>query len=197
VLLRFPGRLPCLSRGTGCSGALYLFLGLLLLTTVAQAEDFRVASAGTYLEQGIYLLDARIRYRFRNEPLDALQNGVPLVVGLDIEVFRRREWLWDETITSLKLRFRLEYHALSRQYLVTNLTSGEVKSFPNLQAAAGFLGRIDRFPLLDANLLTPGGGYFVRLRANLDIDALPVPLQLVAYLSTQWRLTSEWYVWSL
>jgi hypothetical protein len=173
------------------------FIGLLLLTMTAGAADFKVLGARTQLEKGVYLLDARIRYQFRDEPLNALQNGVPLTVELVIEVLRRRELLWDETIASLKQRFRLEYHTLSRQYVVTNLNSGEVKNFPELQAATDFLGRIDHFPLLDASLLTSGGSYFARLRAELDIDALPVPLQLVAYLSTDWRLISEWYTCSL
>ncbi len=197
VLLRLPVRgstRPTLARQ--CWG-LVPFIGLLLLTVTAWAADFKVISASTHLEKGIYLLDARIWYRFRGEPLEALQNGVPLTVELAIEVLRRRELLWDETIASLQQRFRLEYHSLSRQYVVSNLNSGEVKNFPELQAATQFLGRIDRFPLLDASLLTPGGSYFARLRAELNIDALPVPLQLVAYLSNDWRLISEWYTWPL
>lgn len=197
MLLRLSARWSTRPTLVRQGGGWVLLIGLLLLTVTAWAADFKVVSASTHLEKGIYLLDARIWYRFRGEPLDALQNGVPLTVELAIEVLRRRELLWDETIASLQQRFRLEYHSLSRQYVVTNLNSGEVKNFPELQAATLFLGRIDRFPLLDASLLPPGGSYFARLRAGLDIDALPVPLQLVAYLSTDWRLTSDWYTWPL
>ena len=31
----------------------------------------------------------------------------------------------------------------------------------------------------------------------VDIEALPAPLRPVAYLSSPWRLTSEWYEWPL
>jgi hypothetical protein len=149
------------------------------------------------LENGVYLLSARIVYRLGNTPREALENGVPLTINLEMDVIRNREWLWDETIAELEQKFRLEYHTLSRQYLVTNLNSGQVKSFPSLATATQFLGRIDDFPLLDASLLKSGESYYGQLRVNLDIDALPVPLQVVTYLFGDWQLSSEWYVWPL
>ena len=129
--------------------------------------------------------------------LDALQNGVPLTVELDMEVRRRRPWLWDETVYTLTQRFRLEYHTLSRQYLVSNLNSGERRGFPTRSGALRFMGQIVDFPLLDNGLLDPNGRYEGALRARLDIEALPAPLRLLAYLSDDWRLASEWYSWSL
>lgn len=175
-----------------------LFLAAYLsLISVAWAGEFRILSADTHLEQGVYLLSARIGYRLGDTPREALHNGVPLTIELTMEVVRSREWLWDETIAELKQRFRLEYHALSRQYLVTNLNSGEVKSFPSLSSATEFLGRINDFPLLDASLLEPDERYYGRLRTSLDIEALPLPLQPIAYLFANWRLISEWYTWPL
>jgi hypothetical protein len=110
-----------------------------------------------------------------------------------MEVMSRREWLWDEPIARVNQRFSLEYHALARQYVVTNLNSGELKSFPNRTAAVEFLGRLNDFPLLDRSLLKAGENYYVRLSASLEIEALPTPLRLTAYLSGDWLLNSEWY----
>ncbi len=191
-----PGRLSPLIAVRFCR-KLGLLLGLLWLTVPALAADFRVVDAGTHLEKGVYLLSARLKLHFPDGPLEALQNGVPLTIDLDIQVFRQREWLWDEIAAQLQQRFRLEYRALPRQYVVSNVNSGELKSFSELKLAIDFLSRIERFPLLDASLLPPGGSYLVRMRATLDIEALPVPLQLVAYLSPEWRISSEWYTWPL
>lgn len=171
-----------------------VYLGLV---SVAWAGEFRILSADTRLEAGVYLLSARTKYRLGDTPREALENGVPLTIELKMEVMRDREWLWDETIAELKQQFRLEYHALSRQYLVTNLNSGEIKSFPSLSSATEFLGRINNFPLLDASLLEPDERYYGRLRASLDIEALPLPLQPIAYLFKNWHLMSEWYTWPL
>lgn len=176
-----------------------LLLGLLVgLALAVSAAGFHVLEADTYLKQGVYRLNATIEYGLSQAALDALNNGVPLTISLEMEVLRRRDWLWDETVASLQQRFRLEYHALAEQYLVTNLNSGEYRSFPTRGTALEYLGRIRDFPLLDRSLLDPAGNrYYGQMRATLDIESLPAPLRPLAYLSGDWRLTTEWYTWPL
>mgnify|MGYP000952838281 CR=1 FL=1 len=175
---------------------LALLWGLLGAAEV-HAAGFEVLAASTKLEGGVYRLDAKIEYHFSNPALEAMQNGVPLTVELEMEVRRRRAWVWDETVYALTQRFRLEYHSLSRQYLVSNLNSGERRGFPSRAAALGFMGQINDFPFLDKGLLAPSERYEGALRAWLDIESLPAPLRLFAYLSDDWRLASEWYTWPL
>ena len=173
-----------------------LLIGLLWMTG-AVAASFDIISASTRLEGDVYRLNARIDYRFSSPALEALQNGVPLTVELEMEVRRRRSWLWDETVYALTQRFRLEYHALSRQYLVSNLNSGERRGFPTRSGAVQFMGQINDFPLLDKGLLEKDVRYEGALRVALDRETLPAPLRLVAYLSDDWRLASEWFTWPL
>ena len=182
-------------RGRGAR-LVALLLGL-LWTIGAHAAGFEVISATTRLEAGVYRLNAQIEYRFSTAALEALQNGVPLTISIEMEVRRRRSWLWDETVYALTQRFQLEYHALSRQYLVNNLNSGERRAFPTRTAAVEFMGRIQDFPLLDRSLLSEKERYEGALRVLLDLEALPAPLRLLAYLSDDWRLASEWRVWPL
>ena len=52
-------------------------------------------------------------------------------------------------------------------------------------------------PLIDANLLKPREKYTVRMRADIDIESLPTPVRLWAYLGSEWSLKSNWYQWSL
>lgn len=170
---------------------------LLAVAMTAWAANFAVVAATTRLEGGVYLLDAKIRYDLSPASLEALRNGLPLTVSLEMEVWRQRSWMWDEAVANVQQRFRLTYHALARQYVAINLNNGEVRSFPTRMAATGFLGQINDFPLLDASLLEPRENYYGRMRATLDIEALPAPLRPLAYLSGDWRLTSEWYTWSL
>jgi hypothetical protein len=51
--------------------------------------------------------------------------------------------------------------------------------------------------MLDKGLLIPMSVMKARCGPGLDIDALPTPLRLLAYLSDDWRLASEWYTWPL
>lgn len=179
-----------------------LWLGI--ATPAVQAEPtrpdigkFSVLGGTVRLVDEVYVLDAEIDYQFSAPVLEALQNGVPLVVELQIEVARRRAWLWNKQKTRLAQRYQLSYHALTEQYLVKNLNSAVQQNLPSAEDAIGVLGRVTELPLLDKRLLAPGANYTVRLRARLDLDALPTPLRLPAYLSPQWRLSSEWYTWPL
>lgn len=181
-------------------------LGLLALECAGAAradprpeplEHFVVERANTYLADEVYVLSARISYHFNPDVLEALESGVPLTIRLDIEIARQREWLWDETLTALEQRYQLQYHALTQQYLVKNLNSGIQYNYPSLQGSLDALGEISELPLLDKRLLDPAAQYAARLRADLDVESLPGPLRLLAYVSPQWRAQSEWYTWPL
>ena len=156
-----------------------------------------IREAGTELNDEVYYLSASIGYSFSPQMLEALRKGVPLTVELQIEVRRARSYIWDETVAGLQQRYRLSYHALTRQYMIRNLNSGSQHTFPSLEAALSVLGTVVDLPLLDSNLLERDEVYLGRLRAQLDVDELPVPLRVLALILPEWRLSSEWYEWEL
>ena len=163
----------------------------------AEAPQFVVRSAGTVLIDKVYHLNAKIDYQFSDEALDALDNGVPLVVELAIEIERSRDYVWNETVASLRQRYQLAYEALTQRYVVTNLNSGADNYYPNRAASISALGDVDNLPILDAGLLSPDQNYIVNLQASLDLEALPVPMRVIGYFSSNWRIASEWYSWPL
>lgn len=170
---------------------------VLLLAIPAWAANFQIIHAETRLDNGVYLVDADIRFELSEASLEALNNSVPLTLQLTLQVRRERDWLWNETVASLQQRFRLQYHSLAQQYVVTNLNSNELHSFPTYAAAIEFMGRLRAFPLLDSSLLDTDTRYQVRIRAELDIQSLPAPLRPLAYLSNAWWQSSDWYTWPL
>jgi len=153
-------------------------------------------NASSVLHDKVYYLNARIDYKLSDKVIDALQKGVPIVFKVEIEISRVRDYIWNETITDLRQRYQLEYHALTKQYIVHNINSGSRHSFPSLNVALSVLGTIVDLPIVDKNLLETGQQYNARIRAELDIDKLPVPLRLLAYLTSGWSLSSEWFLWS-
>lgn len=170
-----------------------------LIQAAARADDaapgFYVREAHTWVVDDVYQLRARIDYVLSKPVSDALVNGLPLVVELQVQVVHEYLGVWDQSVASLTQQYQLQYHALTRQYLVRNLNSSEQRSYPTEQAALDALGDVDALPLLDRRLLNDGVRYDGRVRARLDIEALPTPLLLAAYLDSDWRLTSDWYRW--
>lgn len=183
-------------RGRGRLALLALLL-LLFCDLASAAGRFSVERAATRVDDGVLVVDADLRLRLGGKPLDALTNGVPLVVEIEMQVLGTGFWLLSETVASVRQRFRFQYHALSEQYLVHNLNTGEQQSFSTRLAAGQYMGRLRGFPLVDTSLLDDGGPHTARIRVSLDIDALPVPLRPFAYLSFDWWLSSDWYEWSL
>lgn len=179
------------------SRALLLTLLVLVATHAWAADRFTVEQATTRLEQGVYLLDAQIAMEFSRDATEALNNGVPLTLMLDIRIDRMRNWWLDDDIAELQQRYQITYYALSDQYLVRNLNTSTVYSYPSLDAAVEALGTLQGFPLLDSELLENEEEYEVLMRMQLDLDALPMPLRVVAYVQKAWRMSSDWSAWSL
>ena len=174
------------------------FVGLCLSSNVVAAPaQFAVHDAKTVLSGEIYQLEAKLEYQFSEAVLAALDNGVSLTLVLDIEVYSPSRYLWEDVIATLEQRYQIQYHALSEQYLLRHLNSGSQFVYSSLDSALATLGKIERVPILDAHLLQENEHYKVRVRSRLDLDSLPVPLQMKAYVSSDWWLSSGWYSWDL
>lgn len=180
-----------------------LFVALLCIATNAvipqksHAEGFHILAAETKLKDQVYHLESNMDLSFSDDALEALRSGVPLIVLVNIEVLKDRNWWWDKTIAELEQGYLLLYHALSEKYIIHNLNSGAQKNYIGLNAALSSLGNIQDLPLIDKNLLEEGDDYYVRLRTYLDIESLPAPMRPIAYISSQWQLESDWFSWPL
>ena len=179
---------------------LFVALLCLLITafpTQSHHDGFNILAAETKLKEHVYLLEANLDLKFSADALDALRSGVPLIVLINIEVLKDRNWWLDKTVAKLEQGYLLLYHALSEKYIIHNLNSGSQQNFVGLNAAIHSLSNLQGFPLIDKNLLDEGDNYYVRLRAYLDIESLPAPMRPIAYISSQWQLESDWFSWPL
>ena len=166
-------------------------------STQSHAEGFKILSATSSLNKNVIQLEANIELKFSDDALEALRSGVPLIILLNMEVLKDRNWWWDKTIAELKQGYLLLYHALSEKYIIHNLNSGAQKNYISLNAALNSLSNIREFPLIDKNLLEEGDDYYARIRTYLDIESLPAPMRPIAYISSQWQLESDWFSWPL
>jgi hypothetical protein len=128
---------------------------------------------------------------------EALENGVPLVFELQVQLVRTHRWLWDSVEAELKQIRQIQYHALSRSYVVKDINAGTQQNFRRLSDAMNAAGALKEVLLSDGQLIEDGADYKIRLRGSLDIESLPTPVRLIAYVSSAWDMSSEWYIWSL
>lgn len=188
-------RRPCAARKRWPSWAA---AGCALLCLGNANADFKVAELQPELGEQALVLNGQLELGLNIKVEEALAKGIPLEVVIDVHLYRERHFWWDAKIASWTLHRRIQYHALSGQYLVNTMEpeaeSGE--SLLTLQEALKQLGFLDDVTLALEEPVTPGA-HFVDVRVGLDIEALPTPLRPVAYTSLTWHLNSGWTSWKV
>jgi hypothetical protein len=182
-----------------------LFVALLSATLLgiavfarADALDgvLEVRSAYVNVDNGVFLLHARVEYPNNPEIRDALRDGITLSFDLDTRVDRARRLWFDAEIVALSLRRELSYHSVSERYIVRDVRSGDQQSYATIEEALKQLGTVDGWPILVEPQLD-GGMYEVSVRAGVRRGRLPSSLRALMFWTDDWHRTSEWYSWSL
>ena len=148
-------------------------------------------------EDGRIYLDAQVAYHLTPAVAEALENGVPLTFVTHVQMRAMDAWIWERDAADYRLRSQLRYRPLSGLYEVRNLESGDKQVFATREAALRYLGLIRDFAIVERDRLDLDKEYEVRLDTYLDIEALPLPLRPRAYLSPDWHLSAEPWVWQI
>ena len=163
----------------------------------AQISGIEINRIDGVVDNTMLRVDADIAYHISKETRDALEHGIPLEFNIEFRIKKEREWIWDEIIVTKMITFRVEYQPLSGHYLVTQTNTGHKHQFRNLQEVLEFIGDINHFPLIGADMIVPDNNYKAEIRVKLNIQALPAPLRPLAYISSQWQLSSHWQAWTI
>ena len=174
-----------------------LVLGAALFALCVRAEGIHVKSAELQPADGGFALEASYGIALTATLEEALVRGLTLNFVTDFELVYPRWWtlnLWNRSVSDFRIRHRLSYNALTRQY---RLSFGSLhQNFDTLAEALAVLGRVRKTPAVRYAEIEPGAVYEAALRLRLDTSRLPKPLQVDALASRDWNLTSDWYRWT-
>lgn len=158
--------------------------------------DFLINNLTTHLADNVFMVNVEQEFNLNNTVTEALVNGVPITLETEFSVYTE-SWYSSTTILELNQRYRVNYHALSQQFILTNLNTEKQSSYSSLHKVLLSLQQIKDLPLVDKSLLPQDEELYIRVRNRLDISALPLPLRATAYFSSSWRLKSDWATWVL
>jgi hypothetical protein len=174
-----------------------LMCGLLLAATALAADErFTIRNAFAEPVAGIWNLNVLLEPGLSKSALEALAEGIPLTMLLDVQITSERRFLPDSTVAELQQRWELTFDALSERYVVENLNSGAQTSYASEGEALAALSSIRNLPLIDANLLEEGRRYEVSLRATMEIGGLPEAVKFLVFWK-DWSRSTDWYTWSI
>lgn len=162
--------------------------------------DFVVRKVDTQLANSVLHINSVLDMVLSAQSEEALNKGIAFDVVTDIALIEHRRLLWNRVVTDRSLRQRVQYHALSGQYLVSAEHAGQdVERFPTAQAALAYVGTLNdmQIPLAKKKAIDGKMRYSLKLRVRLDIESLPAPLRPLAYVTPSWHHNSGWTTWAV
>ncbi len=187
----------------------------------AAARDFRIVDVAAAVDGAAIDFRAVLELPLSEEAAEAVDKGIAVTLGLNIDLLREREWWWDKGLGTWQVRAELRRHRPSGRYLVrvdgpggggsggldsgnggftsgNGEATGNGRSFPSLDAALEHLGRGlgARLPLTES-LQLRRERYRLKVKAVVLFDMLPAPLRLWAYVAPSWRMASRASSWPL
>jgi len=173
-------------------GLFFILYYLLKSPHLINKTDFQVVSIVSYEQEQHIFIDADLKMKFPDVVVEALENGIPLTIAVEAQIYRKRQWWRDVIIKQSRQLFELRYHPLTNVHEIKNIATNERYSFDTRQDAMKAFGTIRNASLLKKDRLNKRYQYYVQIRLLLDINSLPSALRQVAALSSDWRLASEW-----
>lgn len=155
------------------------------------AANFHVESVRLAKQDEVYYVSATFNLQTSARLRDLLERGVPLTLVTEAKVEEPRPLIWGDTIAFVHQERRVQFHPLTRLYLVDEPSTGTRRVFSSWPETLNFLQRVNNLPLVDEVLLKPGTDYEVYVRIRLATSPLPLMLRLSA-MTSDWGMDSPW-----
>ncbi len=174
-----------------------VLLGLMcwLLTAVAAESSLSVDYAALELKEDAYVLNAAFSASFDEVIEEAIKKGVPLTFVIEFQIVEPRKYWFDDEVVTISKTVDLNYHALTRQYLVTR--DGHQKSFESLSEARLELAQVKDWKVVSKNQLEKNSRYQAAILMRLDKSTLPKAIQVDSISTDEWNLVSAVYRWPI
>jgi hypothetical protein len=172
----------------------------LLISTASIAQNapaFNIKTASFTLQETLLLLDSTIEINLPGYINKALDQGFAVPLMFEVEVRVYNEYWWDEKLLSLKQRYRLHYLPMLESYAIYDLNANHRTYFNSRQEAVKYLKMVYAYPMFDINNINQSGRVYMRMRAGIDVDELPLPLKSSSLWDNDWALQSDWFEWNI
>ena len=181
---------------------LHAFAALICAATAhaaaAQEETIRFEVHNAYVElvNDAWQVDVSLDLGLADVARQAFQEGVPLVLELEIEANVERRFLPDAEVVSMTRAWQVAYDAIAQRFVVTDTASGAHVSHATQEEAIAALSRLGGFVIADTSVLTEGRRFDMRVRATVEVGDLPAAVRMLLFWKG-WSRSTEWYAWEV
>jgi hypothetical protein len=173
-----------------------LFFVCILSCLIASAAPHHILikNADLKLSGEFYMLNADLEISLGEKVEEAINKGVPVEFVYEFELVRPRLLWLDAEEAKKSTRIKVGYHALSRQYLVSQ--DGRQTSHDILSEAMIELVQLYDWKVFNKSIIVPSKKYRAILSMRLDQSKLPKAIQVDAIGSEDWTLASQKFEWA-
>ena len=170
-----------------------LALVFVCFSALADQSNIRIKNADLQATGEVYRLNADLEIELGAEIEEAINKGVLVEFLYEFELVRPRTLWFDQEAATASTSINVSYHALSRQYLVSQgerQTSHEILSEAMIE-----LVQIYDWKVFDQSVIKSGEAYVASLNVTLDQSKLPKAIQVEAIGSEDWSVAAETFEW--
>ena len=161
-----------------------------------EATRFEVRNAYVELVNDAWQLDVSLDLGLADVARQAFQEGVPLVLELEIEANVERRFLPDEEVVSMTRAWQVAYDAIAQRFVVTDTASGAHVSHATQEEAIAALSRLGGIVIADTSSRPGGRRFDMRVRATVEVGDLPAAVRMLLFWKG-WSRSTEWYAWEV
>lgn len=167
----------------------FLLLAICAQSAIASGTSMHIRSAELVAVDGTYELNADVDMRFSPKAEEAISKGFVLNYIVEFQLSKPKKYWFDDEIITVSEEISLNYHALSRQYLVTR--GDQQRAFVRLDEALDDLSDISAIKVIKQTMIEKEDLYKAVLLMRLDTKKLPQALQA----EEEWHMKSQRLEW--
>ncbi len=178
--------------------SIFLSFWMILLfssSTIAADNSLAIKNAEINSQFEAYFLNADFDLSFNDDLDEAIRKGIPINFIIEFELKKPRKYWFDEEVAKKTKEILLTYHALSKQFILSE-SENHLIAFDNLTQAKNELKRIKNWRIFDKSQIDDTDKYSAYLQVKLDQTKLPKQLQADITSNQEWQLASKQFQWT-
>ncbi len=164
-------------------------------STIAADNSLAIKNAEINSQFEAYFLNADFDLSFNDDLDEAIRKGIPVNFIIEFELKKPRKYWFDEEVAKKTKEILLTYHALSKQFILSE-SENHIIAFDNLTQAKNELKRIKNWRIFDKSQIDDTDKYSAYLQVKLDQTKLPKQLQADITSNQEWQLASKQFQWT-
>ncbi len=164
-------------------------------STIAADNSLTIKNAEINSQFEAYFLNADFDLSFNDDLDEAIRKGIPVNFIIEFELKKPRKYWFDEEVAKKTKEILLTYHALSKQFILSE-SENHLIAFDNLTQAKNELKRIKNWRIFDKSQIDDTDKYSAYLQVKLDQTKLPKQLQADITSNQEWQLASKQFQWT-